>query len=386
MAESKAASKYQYQSGFGNHFSSEAIPGSLPVGQNSPQQCPMGLYAEQLSGTAFTAPRDRNERSWLYRIRPSVCHTPFVPVDRGLLTSEFDKIPPTPNQLRWQPFDVPAEPTTFALGLRTICGAGHPSTRHGMAVHIYVANQSMDASSMYNSDGDFLIVPQQGTLDIRTEFGCMEVAPGEIAVIQRSIQFSVNVSGPSRGYVLEVFGIHFRLPDLGPIGANMLANPRDFETPVAAFEDRQVEWTVYNKYLGQLFSAKKDHSPHNVVAWHGNYAPYKYNLALFATVNTVSYDHPDPSIFTVLTAPSTEPGTAIADFVIFPPRWMVAEHTFRPPYFHRNCMSEYMGLIRGVYDGKTGAGFVPGGASCVFQVQSGLLLPVFSPPVHSITH
>lgn len=361
MSEKKQQ-KYNYLSGFGNTHQSEAIPNSLPRDQNSPQKCPKGLYAEQLSGTAFTVPRANNQRSWLYRIKPSVGHKPYTKVEKGLLTNDFSKAIIDPNQMRWMPFDIPTKPTDFVQGLMTIGGAGDLTTKAGMAIHYYVANTSMVDKSFYNSDGDLLIVPQQGTLDIRTEFGCLEVEPGEIFVVQRGIHFSVNVSGPSRGYICEVYNGHFRLPDLGPIGANGLANPNHFLSPTAAFEDRTCEFTVVSKFLGELFEAKQDHSPFNVVAWYGNYAPYKYDLRLFNVIGTVSFDHPDPSIFTVLTCPTGEPGVAVCDFAIFPPRWAVGEHTFRPPYFHRNCMSEYMGLIYGSYEAKQG-GFVPGGGS-----------------------
>ncbi|KAN0014682.1 hypothetical protein ACTFIU_001000 [Dictyostelium citrinum] len=354
---------YEYQSGFGNSFESEAIKGTLPKGRNSPQNCPFDLYAEQLSGNAFTAPRHTQQRSWLYRIRPSVCHTPLKPIDSGLVC-DLNNLHVDPNQLRWKPFPIAEDkPHDFVEGLITIAGAGHASVRHGLAIHIYTATKSMENKSFYNSDGDFLIVPQQGTLDIQTEFGYMKVKSGEICVIQRGITFSVNVEGPTRGYICEVFGSHFKLPDLGPIGANGLANPRDFLSPVAAYEKKEgIEHTKINKFLGKLFSATQTYSPFNVVAWHGNYCPYKYDLSLFCAVNSVTFDHLDPSIFTVLTAPTNEVGVAAADFVIFPPRWLVQENTFRPPYFHRNCMSEFMGLIRGAYEAKK-EGFLPGGAS-----------------------
>lgn len=265
--------------------------------------------------------------------------------------------------MRWMPLEVPTEKLDFIQGLHTVGGAGDPSTKTGLAIHLYVANANMEKRAVYNSDGDYLIVPQQGRLEIRTEMGWLEVFPGEIVVIPRGIYFSINLpDGPSRGYVLEVYEGHFRLPELGPIGSNCLANPRDFLAPVASYEDVEEEWTIVNKFLGQLFEFKKDHSPFNVAAWHGNYYPYKYDLDRFCTIGSISYDHPDPSIFTVLTCPSAIHGTAVADFVIFPPRWLVQEKTFRPPWFHRNCMSEYMGLIRGVYDAKE-AGFVPGGSS-----------------------
>jgi len=357
---------YSYQSGFGNEFATEdsRCPGSLPEGMNNPQKVRYGLYAEQLSGTAFTAPRESNQRSWLYRLLPSVKHQPFKPYPHRFLTTKWSDQPPNPNQMRWKPFDIPKnDKVDWIDGLHTVAGAGDSKTRHGIAVHVYTCNSSMNNRAMYNSDGDFLIVPQQGELDITTEFGKMLVRPNEICVIQQGIKFSVNVSGPSRGYVLEVYDDHFVLPTLGPIGANGLANPRDFLTPVAWFENRSgVEFTLISKYQGAFFSALMDHSPFNVAAWHGNYAPYKYNLANFCVINSVSYDHCDPSIFTVLTCPSSKPGTAVADFVIFPPRWSVAEDTFRPPYYHRNCMSEFMGLILGKYEAKE-EGFCPGGAT-----------------------
>uniref|UniRef100_H3CRU8 Homogentisate 1,2-dioxygenase n=2 Tax=Tetraodon nigroviridis TaxID=99883 RepID=H3CRU8_TETNG len=359
----------KYMSGFGNEFSSEdpRCPGSLPEGQNSPQACPYGLYAEQLSGSAFTCPRPANKRSWLYRILPSVKHKPFAAVSCGNLTEDWDEVEPDPNQLRWLPFSIP-KPTEkkvdFVSGLHTICGAGDARSRNGIGVHVYACNASMADRCFNNSDGDFLIVPQQGEILITTEFGKMLVEPNEICVIQQGMRFSVDVFGATRGYILEVYGAHFELPDLGPIGANGLANPRDFQCPVAWYEDRRVAtgYTVINKYQGKLFACQQDFSPFNVVAWHGNYTPYKYNLDDFMVINCVAFDHADPSIFTVLTAKSTRPGVAVADFVIFPPRWGVADRTFRPPYYHRNCMSEFMGLIKGHYEAKE-EGFQPGGAS-----------------------
>ncbi|RKO90757.1 Homogentisate 1,2-dioxygenase [Blyttiomyces helicus] len=363
---------YKYLSGFGNDFATEALPNALPEGQNSPQKVAYGLYAEQLSGTAFTAPRADNQRSWLYRIRPSVCHTPYSPVTAASdivgsfgVGSKDSHCVSTPNQLRWSPFEIPETgKVDFVAGLHTLAGSGDPSTRTGIAIHIYAANASMENSAFYNSDGDFLIVTQQGRLDIQTEMGHLLVEPNEICVIPRGIRFSVKLpDGPTRGYILEVFDRHFELPDLGPIGANGLAAPRDFLYPVAAYED--VDGTSYKittKYQGRLFSVSQGHSPFDVVAWHGNYAPYKYDLRKFCTINTVSFDHIDPSIFTVLTVKTSVPGVALADFVIFPPRWMVAENTFRPPYYHRNCMSEFMGLVSGAYDAKA-KGFLPGGGS-----------------------
>lgn len=347
-----------YQTGFGNEFATETLPGALPVGQNSPQRAPLGLYAEQLSGTAFTAPRAANRRSWLYRIRPSVLHKPFKQISNRLLRSApFNELPPTPNQLRWDPLPLPTEPTDFVDGLTTIAG------NDGIGIHLYAANRSMQDRFFYNADGELLIVPEHGGLRFHTELGVLEVAPKEICVIPRGIKFRLELlDNEARGYVCENYGSLFKLPDLGPIGANGLANPRDFQIPVAAYEDREGKFNLIAKFSGNLWEAEIGHSPLDVVAWHGNYAPYKYDLTRFNTINTVSFDHPDPSIFTVLTSPTDTPGTANCDFVIFPARWMVAEHTFRPPYFHRNVMNEYMGLITGVYDAKE-KGFAPGGGS-----------------------
>ncbi|MBZ3886430.1 Homogentisate 1,2-dioxygenase [Sciurus carolinensis] len=347
--------------------SSNAVKISRFFDKNNPQVCPYNLYAEQLSGSAFTCPRSTNKRSWLYRILPSVSHKPFESIDQGHVTHNWDEVGPDPNQLRWKPFEIPKssqKKVDFVSGLHTLCGAGDIRSNNGLAIHIFLCNTSMENRCFYNSDGDFLIVPQKGKLLIYTEFGKMLVQPNEICVIQRGMRFSIDVFEETRGYILEVYGVHFELPDLGPIGANGLANPRDFLIPVAWYEDRQVPggYTVINKYQGKLFAAKQHVSPFNVVAWHGNYTPYKYNLENFMVINSVAFDHADPSIFTVLTAKSVRPGVAIADFVIFPPRWGVADKTFRPPYYHRNCMSEFMGLIKGHYEAKQG-GFLPGGGS-----------------------
>ena len=352
-----------YQTGFANHFSTEAVPGALPLGRNSPQCVPYGLYAEQLSGSAFTAPRHENRRSWLYRLRPTANHPPFRPYARDTLlrTAPFAGPPPPPNRLRWDPLPLPDAPVDFVDGLTTFAGNGDVGAGSGIAVHLYVASISM-TRAFQNADGELLIVPQQGALRIVTEMGVLDVAPLHVALIPRGVRFRVEVAGPSRGYVCENYGAPFRLPDLGPIGANGLASPRDFEAPVAAFVDADAPCEVIQKFQGGLWTTTLDHDPFDVVAWHGNLAPYRYDLSRFNTINTVSFDHPDPSIFTVLTSPSDAPGTANCDFVIFPPRWMVAEGTFRPPWFHRNVMSEYMGLIEGSYDAKAG-GFAPGGGS-----------------------
>jgi homogentisate 1,2-dioxygenase len=359
-----AKAKLAYQSGFGNSFSSEAIKGALPVGRNSPQRVPHGLYPEVLSGTAFTAPRAQNLSTWTYRLRPSAMQPAYKRIANGLWRSgPFDEAEAPPNRLRWNPFALPTKPADFVDGLITIAGSGEPAAQSGLAVHVYRANRSMSARYFANADGEMMFVPQQGEIRLATELGTLDVRPGEIAVVPRGMRFRVGLAnGDVRGYLCENYGPPFRLPELGPIGAQGLAQKRDFLAPVAAFEDRSGRCELVTKFLGNLWATELAHSPLNVVAWHGNYVPYKYDLARFMVINTVSFDHPDPSIFTVLTSPSGEPGVANVDFVIFPPRWMVAEQTFRPPWFHRNVMSELMGLVHGVYDAKAG-GFLPGGVS-----------------------
>ncbi len=377
-----------YQSGFGNEFASEALPGTLPIGRNSPQRVAHGLYAEQLSGTAFTAPRGENRRSWLYRIRPAAMHGPFALIAQPALHNDFDTGPVTPDQLRWNPLPMPEAPTDFVDGLFTMAGNGSPASLCGIGVHMYAANRDMQGRFFYDADGELLIVPQQGRLQIETELGVLEVEPQEIAVIPRGIRFRVllpdveqtrdaqgraSVAGGSAlpsvagcagatGYVCENFGALLRLPDLGPIGSNGLANPRDFLTPHAAFEDVEGEFELIAKFQGHLWRADIGHSPLDVVGWHGNYAPYKYDLRRFNAIGSISFDHPDPSIFLVLNSPSDTPGVGNLDFVIFPPRVLVAQDTFRPPWFHRNVASEFMGLVYGAYDAKA-EGFAPGGAS-----------------------
>ena len=361
-----ADDEFRYLSGFGNEFATEAVEGALPQHRNSPQQAPLGLYAEQISGTAFTQPRAVNRRTWAYRILPSAKHPGFHRIGNGALRSTpFDEIEPDPNRLRWDPLPIPPTdtPADFIAGLYTVAGNGDVKTRNGMAVHLYAANQDMRDRYFVDSDGELLFVPELGAITVHTELGPLRVSPGEIAVIPRGIRFRVELPDAiARGYLCENFGAAFTLPERGPIGANGLANERDFLAPHAAFEERGHTVQVVQKFGGNLWAADYDHSPLDVVAWHGSYAPYKYDTASFMVIGTISFDHPDPSIFTVLTSPSELPGLANVDFVIFPPRWLVGEDTFRPPWFHRTVMSEYMGLIRGVYDAKT-AGFEPGGGS-----------------------
>lgn len=361
---------YRYQVGFGNRFASEAVPGTLPEAQNSPQKCKWDLYAEQITGTAFVTPRAENQNAWLYRVRPSVAHKGFTKLPKNPdLESNFLPLNPSvhvsPTQLAWHPFDIPSQETDvdFVGGLKTIAGNGDPTLREGLAVHMYLANQSMKNTAFCNNDGDMLILPQQGRLDLQTEFGHMMVRPGELVVIQRGIRFKVDLpDGPARGYIQEIFGSHYELPELGPLGANGLANPRDFESPLASFDIDQSPWEIIYKVCGELHACKQDHTPFDVVAWHGNYVPYKYALEKFVNVGSISKDHIDPSIFCVLTAKSKTPGTPLADFLIFSPRWDVASNTFRPPYYHRNASTEFMGLIYGEYGGRSD-GFAAGGAS-----------------------
>jgi homogentisate 1,2-dioxygenase len=350
-------------SGFGGHFESEAVDGALPKGRNSPRRPAFGLYAEQLSGTAFTAPRHENRRSWLYRMRPTADHPPYVRYQGAKLFAPGTVDEPLPpNRLRWDPpRDLP-EGADFVDGMVTMLANRDPASLEGVAVHLYRASKSMTKRVFVDADGEMLIIPQQGALRVVTELGILALEPGWVGLVPRGVKFRVEVDGESRGYVAENHGLPFRLPELGPIGANGLANARDFETPVARFEDEDKQTEVVQKSLGSLWTTTLDHSPLDVVAWHGNYAPWRYELSKFNTINSVSFDHPDPSIFTVLTSPSNVPGRANADFVIFPPRWMVAEDTFRPPWFHRNVMSEAMGLIHGAYDAKA-EGFSPGGLS-----------------------
>ncbi|QNN47896.1 homogentisate 1,2-dioxygenase [Thermomonas brevis] len=370
-----------YQSGFGNEFASEAIAGTLPVGRNSPQRVAHGLYAEQLTGTAFTAPRHANRRSWLYRIRPAAMHGRFEPFAQSAFHNDFSQSPVTPEKLRWNPLPMPQAPTDFIDGLFTMAGNGGPEAGTGVGIHLYAANRDMQGRWFYDADGELLIVPQQGRLHIETELGVLDVEPQEIAVIPRGIRFRValpdvdqahdaqgraGVAGAgcagATGYVCENFGALLRLPDLGPIGSNGLANPRDFLAPNAAYEDVEGDFELIAKFQGHLWRAAIDHSPLDVVGWHGNCAPYKYDLRRFNTIGSISFDHPDPSIFLVLHSPSDTPGTSNMDFVIFPPRILAAHDTFRPPWFHRNIASEFMGLVHGVYDAKAD-GFAPGGCS-----------------------
>lgn len=344
-----------YLTGFGNHHQSEAIAGALPEKQNSPQQCNLGLYAEQINGSAFTRPRHNNLHSWLYRLIPSVVHGDYSHYICNM-TNPMAALQP-PNPMRWSIMPETETKQDFIDGMFHLAG------NHNVNAYIYQFNQSMHKRYFNNRDGEMLLVPYSGKIRLNTEFGIMDITPGMIAVIPRGIMFRVELMDAyAAGYVCENSGSPFTLPQLGVIGSNGLANARHFLYPKAAFEDVERNIELLCKYQQQVWTATSNHSPLNVVAWHGNYAPYCYDLALFNTLNTVSFDHPDPSIFTVLTSESDTAGVANLDFVIFPPRWIVAEHTFRPPYFHRNVMNEFMGLLKGEYEAKS-TGFEIGGVS-----------------------
>jgi homogentisate 1,2-dioxygenase len=356
-------SELQYQAGFGNQFTTEAVPGTLPQGRNSPQRAPHHLYAELLSGSAFTAPRAENRRTWMYRRQPSVVTGSYAAYEQPWLkTGAKDGVVSPPDPMRWHPAPIPDAPLDFMDGLRTVVVNGDADAQTGMAAHLVLANRSMERRAFVNADGEMLVVPQQGAMTITTELGVLHVKPGEVALLPRGMAFMVAVEGPTRAYVCENYGAPFRLPELGPIGSNGLANPRDFLAPVAAFEHEQGAYEVVRKVGGALWRTTQPRTPFDVVAWHGNLAPLKYDTVNFMAIGSISFDHPDPSIFTVLTSPTDTPGTANCDFVIFPPRWMVAEDTFRPPWYHRNLMSEFMGLVHGQYDAKP-EGFKPGGMS-----------------------
>ncbi|KAJ4372872.1 hypothetical protein N0V83_003163 [Neocucurbitaria cava] len=354
---------YEYQPGFGNHFESEAVPGTIPKGQNSPRVVRFGLYAEQMTGTAFVAPRHQNKKAWLYRARPAVAHQGFTDLpDNEDTESNYllnnKRVHVSPTQLAWLPFDIPTEgEIDFISGLKSIAGSGDPTLREGLAVHTFLANASMKKRAAVNSDGDFLIVPQEGALDIQTEFGPLYVQPGEICVIQRGQRFKVNVEGPTRGYILEIWGSNFELPELGPLGANGLANPRDFLHPIAKYEIEKEPWEIIYKLGGKFF---KEHAESFSLRCRG--MAWQLRSVQFVNVGSISVDHIDPSIFCVMTAPSRDPAAPLADFLIFSPRWDVASHTYRPPYYHRNGASELMGLIYGEYAGRSDE-FQPGGVS-----------------------
>jgi homogentisate 1,2-dioxygenase len=315
----------------------------------------------------------------MYKILPSITQPALEPVDpkssratnlNRLVSDYKDKTKSVvvAKQLRWKCIPEPdaKKNITFLDGLFSYCGAGSPEEREGLSIFGYTFNSCMGNDFFYSADGDFLFVPQTGPLHLETEMGKMLVDIGEFGVIPRGIKFRVVIPGGEKvchkGWICEVFGDHMKLPELGPIGANGLANPQDFCIPKASYYNEKGEFNIYAKFLGEFFMCTSKMNPLDVVSWRGNYYPYKYNLRNYNTINSVSFDHPDPCIFTVMSSMSTRPGVAVLDFVVFQKRFMVAENTFRPPYFHRNTMAEFMGNIYGDYDAKSG-GFEPGCSS-----------------------
>lgn len=353
----------KYMTGFGNEFETEALPNALPVGQNSPQKPAYGLYSELFSATTFPAPRARNRRTYMFRIHPSVQAPKYSRIDNSLIaTPPFDTVP-TPNNMRWDAFEIGGEDADFIDGLATICGVGGPIAQSGMAMHIYRVTRSMSDRVFTNNDGEMIVMPQQGALRFVTELGVLEAAPGAIVILPKGIRFRVELpEGPARGFVCENFSQAFHLPELGLIGSNGLANAADFYAPVAAYEDRNTPCELVQKYAGNLWATELPYSPLDVVAWRGNCAPMLYDAEKFVALGTATVDHPDPSIFCALTSGGDAVLGPNVDMLILPPRWLVAEHSFRPPGFHRNCVCEMVALIKGRHQGKTG-GFGPGGFS-----------------------
>jgi homogentisate 1,2-dioxygenase len=362
---------YSYQVGFGNRFATEAVPGALPTGgRNLPQRCEYDLYSEQLNATSFISSRQTMQHLWFYRIRPAVAHKPLRAFAMkhdmvAAFVGHNKDVKFTPFTFEWGPLEQPSEtePVNFYQGIRTIAGHGDPTSKEGLAVHQYAASVSMGSEAFVNHDGDFLIIPVQGRLDIQTELGRMMVRPGEFCVIQAGLRFKVVLpDGPVHGYVQEIFGSHYELPDLGPIGSNGLALPRDFEIPVASFDMDSSEWEVVLKLAGELYHYKQNHTPFDVVAWHGNYAPYKYDITKILALSS-SKDQLDPSAYCILTAKSKIPGVSLSDFCAFTPKWVNSLDSFRPPYYHRTVASEMMGMVYGTYAGSSKT-LSPGALTC----------------------
>jgi len=349
MSTESTSESLRYLAGFGNTLQSEAVPGALPTEQNTPNPPPFSLVTEQINGTGFTVHRAENRRVWLYRLRAQILDRPFTewasPAG-GRFVADFGEGVPTPEVMRFRPMSMPSAPTTFLEGLTTFAGAGDPSQRRGAAVHLYAATADMVDTSFCNIDGDLLLVPEHGRLHVRTELGRLQVAPGEILILPRGIRFQVSLpDGAARGWVGELFDGHFQLPERGPVGANGMADERHFLAPVADFDDDPRPWTIVVRQGGRLWQTTSPHSPFDVVAWHGSYVPFKYDLMRFNSLGSVSFDHVDPSILTVLTSPMDTTGRNAIDFGVFRGRWDVTEGTFRPPYFHRNSAVEFNGVV-----------------------------------------
>ncbi|GAD98612.1 homogentisate 1,2-dioxygenase, putative [Paecilomyces variotii No. 5] len=362
---------YRYQVGFGNRFVSEAVPDTIPRdGRNLPQRANYDLYIEQLNGTTFVTCRKDMFNVWFHRIRPSCAHKALKPLEYkhdivSVFSSQNEGVSFVPFNNEWGPLEIPLEskPTNFWQGIKTILGHGDPTLKEGVAVHQYAANLSMDKEAFVNHDGDYLFVPQQGRLDIQTELGRMMVLPGELFVIPAGLRFKVSLpDGPSRGYIQEIFGSHFELPDLGPIGSNGLALPQDFEIPVASYDLDTSSWEIITKLAGKLYHYEQAHTPFDVVGWHGNYVPYKYEIEKLLALSS-SKDQLDPSAYTILTAKSKIPGVSITDFCAFTPKWVNSLNSWRPPYYHRTMGAEVMGMVRGEYGGSAKT-LEPGALTC----------------------
>jgi len=344
-------------SGFGNEHESESQAGVLPTRGNSPQRPAGGLVTEQLSGTAFTAPRATNRRTWLYRRRPSVQHVrQLQPTTYPQFVTAPDPNPAWLAQSRWNP-DEPtaAAADTWLAGITTVVTNGNAHLHVGGAIHTYGFGASTELAPVFvNTDAEMLFVPQLGRVELQTELGPLAVEPGHIGVVPRGIKVRVSTAAKlASGWLHENYGQAFTLPDPGITGPNTSALARDFVYPSAQPED-DAPTAIIVKTGGRFLATSIDRTPLDVVAWRGNYAPYRYDLRQFSPLGAVLFDHPDPSLGTVLTSPSDLVGTANVDLVVFRERWVVAEDTFRPPWFHSNTMSEFMGLIDGSYDAKPG--------------------------------
>ncbi|RSL87550.1 hypothetical protein CDV31_016235 [Fusarium ambrosium] len=364
--------KYTYLNGLGNLHQSEAFPDAVPLVNSYPQHAKYGLRSEKVSGTSFTAtPRSQNLWSFLYRARPSYNHGTFELWNQHLETANPSRPKHlTPNSYVWPTFNVTKGDWTAQ---HLLGGNGSPTDKTGVAIWLFHVNKDMPPQTVFSSqDGEALIVPQTGALDIQTEYGKLLVRQQEIAVIPRGIKYRVTLpeGKEARGYVLELYQGHFRLPELGIIGSIGLANPRDFQVPTASFDgkiesqgDTQVavandgrgEWTIISRLDTKLWFATQDSTPFDVAGWQGTLYPYKYDVRRFNYIGNLNYDHADPSVFVVLTSQSygKEPGTAVVDFAAVGEHWHPAQHTLRVPWYHRNTASEFVFPIIAEQDPKS---------------------------------